>query len=153
MALSREPQNRRALYVVNGEHFVRERERLYLVMKRLPIAPFVKSKVLDGRARLTISRLMRFRKLRISSFFGEEMSFQSSCRDSTISSHSSRALPESDERRALKRRRMAARSGLSGSSSGIRRTSRPGVKLRQRDSGGGSQVSDFGDRQCLPLKN
>lgn len=90
------------------------------------LAPW-KLKTLLGLALFTISRFSRFRKLRISSFLGDETTLHSSCRASTISSHSRRAACGSDARRWLKKVLIA---DLSGSlwllpSEGIKRTRRP----------------------------
>lgn len=91
------------------------------VRNRFPTEALWKLKTEVGRARFTISRLMLLRKLRISSRFSDEIPDQRRCRASTISSHSSRAAAESDERRWLKKVLTAAVSGESG----MRRTSRP----------------------------
>jgi len=82
--------------------------------------------LLGGRALFTISRLIRLRNERISSFFSEVMCVQRTWWDSTISSHSLRAREGEAERRWLKRDFMAAFSGEEASS-GMRRTRRPGV--------------------------
>lgn len=52
-----------------------------------------KSNRLVGLDRLTISKFMEFRKLRISSLFGDEIPVQSGCVASTKSSHSALAGP------------------------------------------------------------
>lgn len=63
----------------------------YPVRKRLPIAAPEKSNLLVGRRRFTISKFIELRKLRMSSFFGEDMPCQSGCVASMISSHSALA--------------------------------------------------------------
>jgi hypothetical protein len=93
------------------------------VKNRLPTDADWKLKTDEGRARFTISRLMVFRKERISSRFEEEMDVQRACRASTMSSHSIRASVGEGERRWLKRAFMLVDSGVV--SEGIRRTSRP----------------------------
>jgi len=94
------------------------------VRKRFPTDADWKSKTEEGRARLTISRLMVLRKERMSSRFSEVMDVQSGCRDSTMSSHSMRASDGEEVRRWLKRVFMAVVSG-EVESSGMRRTRRP----------------------------
>lgn len=93
------------------------------VRNRLPTEADWKLNTEDGRARLTISRLIVLRNERINSRFEDEISFQRKCRDSTMSSHSIRACSGEDERRWLKSALMPIDSGVG--SDGIRRTSRP----------------------------
>ena len=83
--------------------------------------------MLDGRARLTISRLRRLRNERISSFLDGVMCVQREDVDSTMLSHSRRAVMGSLDRRWLKNDLMAAlsRSTWPAGGSGMRRTSRP----------------------------
>ena len=69
------------------------------VKNMFPTLALAKLKTLEGLALFTISRLSRFRKLRMSSFFAKETLSHSSWRASTISSHSARASCGSDERR------------------------------------------------------
>lgn len=61
------------------------------VKKRFPTLADWKLKTDEGRARLTISRLIVLRKLRMSSLLEDEMDVQRAWRASTISSHSTRA--------------------------------------------------------------
>lgn len=96
------------------------------VMKRLPILALEKSKRELGLNRFTISRLTVIRKLRISSFFGEEMWFHIECCTSTISSHSCLAAPQSSGSLWLNKALIACASEPGSSESGIRRTSLPG---------------------------
>ena len=92
---------------------------------RFPTDADWKLKTEEGRARLTISRLMVLRKERISSRFSEVMHSQRAWRDSTMESHSMRASVGEGRRRWLKRVFMAVVSGEVGSS-GMRRIRRPG---------------------------
>lgn len=115
-----------------------------------------KLKTLDGLALLTISRFNKFKKLLMSSFFGEEMSFHSACLASTMSNHSSRADCESAERRWLKKALMAMRSGSARPSCGMRRTSRPDEddvgtlpSTGQHTVVVGVALTHFGDHQSL----
>ena len=72
---------------------------MHPVRNKFPTLALEKLKTEVGRARFTISMFSTLMKLRISSFLGEEMSRQSSCRASTMSSHSCRASLGSVERR------------------------------------------------------
>jgi hypothetical protein len=107
------------------------------------LAP-VKSNLLDGRTRFTISRFIQFRKLRMSSFFGREMSRQRGCTASTISSHSVRAAWYARGRRWLKNSLMAFASSLS---SGINRTSRDRTSPMPDSFQLARAVSEMGDIQ------
>lgn len=60
----------------------------YPVKKRLPMLAPEKSKLDDGRRRLTISKATTLRIERMSSFFEVEMFVHSACSASTIWSHS-----------------------------------------------------------------
>lgn len=124
---SREPVKRRALRFSYQYGFLLEAgwgKESYPVRNRFPMLALEKLKTLLGLARLTASRFRVFRNERMSSFLGEEMSFQSGDRASTISSHSCLAAVESLGKRWLKKALTALRSG-SSPSSGIRRTKRP----------------------------
>ena len=95
------------------------------VKKRLPTEADWKLNTEDGRARFTISRLIVFKKERMSSRFSDVMKVQSGCRASTMSSHSFLAeIGSFDGRRWLKRALIAVVSGF-WAFSGMRRTSRP----------------------------
>lgn len=68
-----------------------EEDLTHPVKNRFPILAPEKSNLLVGRRRLTISRFIEFKKLRMSSFFGDEMPSHRGWVDSTISCHSALA--------------------------------------------------------------
>jgi hypothetical protein len=80
----------------------------YPVKNRLPILAPEKSKLDEGRRRLTISKATTLSIDRTSSFFAVEMFVHSACSASTICSHSSRADERSLGKRWLKKVLMAA---------------------------------------------
>lgn len=109
-----------------------KKRRFYPVRNRFPMLAPEKSKREDGRSLLTISIFIELRKLRISSFLGEEMLCQMLCWASIMSSHSCRALRQSFGRRWLKSSLIAPASELGSPLSGMRRTSLPEGQLSAR---------------------
>lgn len=109
--------------------------RRYIALSKLPVksrAPVRnkfptdadwKLKTEEGRALLTISRLMVLKKERMSSRFEEVIFVQRGCRASTMSSHSTRALAGEEERRWLNKAFILVDSG--DVLEGMSRTSRP----------------------------
>lgn len=114
----------------------------YPLRNMLPTLALAKSKTFGGLALLTISMFTVFRTDRMSSLFGLEMKLQSRDRDSTMSSHSDRALSGSELSRCSKSILRASIS-LSSSWLGMSLTRRPGHRFREQPVSQPKRVSTY----------